>query len=185
MQYPSGHIKKSLLLLYLLTSATAYANNCQLQLSDTVINYGRVARAEMLEKQDGPNVSFGKRQMTLTVFCQKPTEMGLAVRDIKGADKFGFGDRGQLIIQTSNARLDGNPVNLAPMQTAGGISPESSATLTIKPGTTVVPVVAGQPVKGQNFSMQVEVDAKVDEIATRVRAETTWEGKLSFELLER
>ncbi|MGS0742726.1 hypothetical protein ACVBEF_12935 [Glaciimonas sp. GG7] len=155
-----------------------------MQLSETTIDYGRLTRGGMLENQSGPSLSLGKRQMTLTVTCQKPTGMWLKARGITGVDKFAFGSTGQLMIYLSHVQLDGAPVNLGLASTVGILPAESKATMVIGPGAIVAPTTAGEIVKGRHFSAQVEVDAIVDDATTRVGTETVIEGRVNFELVE-
>lgn len=164
----------------------AHTGNCQLQLSETTLDYGRVTRAAIME-QLGPAsiLSLGSRQIGLNVLCRQSAALALQVNGPGGLERFRFGDAGQFAMRLSDAVLDGRPVNLGLSQAGNQAVAAASASVLVSPGSTVVPMVAGQSAKGKNLSLQVHIDTGVTEAATRVRDRTTWRGKAIFEVLER
>lgn len=184
----SSHPLKSGLMLCILwagLAAGAHAENCQIQLSDTTVDYGSLTRAGIIGKSAaGPNVSLGDRQMTLNVMCQKATKIHLIVRGSTGQENFKFGDSGQFKMLLSDALLDGQQANLQSVQISDKQSLEPGATLAVTPGTELVPSIAGQQVTGKNLSLQVRINAEVTDIATKVRGQTTWEGSADFQVVE-
>jgi hypothetical protein len=167
-------------------AVNADAENCQLQLNETTLDYGNVTRASMLGNPgSAAGLSLGSRQITLNVLCQKSTAFALMVKGPGGLERFKFGDNGQFTMRLSGALLDGQPVNLGLSQAGSKIVTESSASVSGTPGSMVVPVVAGQSAKGKSLSLQARIDTAVSEAATRVRDRTTWQGNVTFEVLER
>lgn len=167
-------------------AVNADAENCQLQLAETTLDYGKVTRADMLGNPGAAaGLSLGSRQITLNVQCQESTAFALMVRGAGGLERFKFGDSGQFTMRLSGALLDGQPVNLGLSQAGSKIVAESSASLSVTPGSMVAPIVAGQSVKGKNLSLQARIDTVVTEAATRVRDRTTWQGNVTFEVVER
>ncbi len=162
------------------------AGNCQLQISNRTIDYGQMTRAELLERQASPSTfSLGKQSMTLTATCRQPALITLFFRGA-AADgaSYRFGNGGSFTLQLSGAQLDGKAVNLGKVKVAGQQPEIMSAAMALLPNDGAVPVSDERPVKGSNFSMNVEIEALVSAAGSRVADQTLWRGNGSFELIE-
>ncbi|WP_051516381.1 hypothetical protein [Herbaspirillum sp. RV1423] len=161
-------------------------DNCQMQISNTVIDYGKVTRAELLERQVSPTAfALGKQSMTLSATCRQPTLMTLYFRGAAGdANNFRFGNGGSFTLSLSTAQVDGRRVKLGNVNATGQQPDNMADTAVLAPGIGVVPVVDERTVKGTNFSVQVEIDTRVSGTASRVTDQTVWRGSGSFELVE-
>lgn len=166
--------------------AGAYGQNCQVQLSQTTLDYGTLSRAAILEKQGAaPGTSLGARELTLNVLCQQPTALALVVRGAAEQENFKLGDGGEFSMRLSDALLDGKPVNLRVSRTASKLAAESGVAVAVIPGATIELIAGGQPGRGKILSLQVHVDPKVTDAASRIRTRTTWQGNVIFTVVER
>lgn len=166
-------------------TANAFAENCQIQLSQTTLDYGNLTRAAIKDKQSSSQKSsLGDRALTLNVLCQQPTAMGLAIEGLGAQDGFKFGESGQFVMRLSDALLDGKPVNLGSSQASGTLVIKPSASVLVVPGSNVFPLNGEHLSKGKSLSLQVHIAPEVTEAATRVRAQTTWEGNAIFSVVE-
>ncbi|WP_144424067.1 DUF1120 domain-containing protein [Herbaspirillum hiltneri] len=175
----------------LLASASLHAlaapnDNCQMQISNTVIDYGQVTRAELLGRQVSPTAfALGKQTMTLSVNCRQPALMTIYFRGAAGdGNAYRFGNAGNFALNLSLAQLDGKRVKLGNVSVTGQQPDNMAETAVLSPGIGIVPVQDERTVKGSSFSVQVEIDTKVSGTASRVADRTTWRSSGSFELVE-
>lgn len=163
----------------------AGAANCDMKLSTPDIEYGQLSRADLdMQEIRVGTVSLGQRMATLTVVCERPTTMVLAVSGQQvNAEMFGFASQGHLGITIGNAQLDGRAVGLArsglPDQLAQGGAPS----LTFLPGESVSAVADGAQAIGQRLTAQITVDARVPPSELRVRAKTELRADVLLKLV--
>jgi len=169
-----------------LSTQAAPNDNCQMQISNPVIDYGQVTRAELLGRQVSPTaLALGKQSMTLSVNCRQPTLMTIYFRGAAGdGNRYRFGDSGNFVLNLSLAQLDGKRVKLGNVKVVGQQPDNMAETALLPPGVGVVPVQDERTLKGTSFSVQVEIDTRVSSTASRVADRTTWRSSGSFELVE-
>ncbi len=166
--------------------AGAHPANCQVQVSETTLDYGSLTRSAIMAKPAGADrASLGDRQMTLNVLCQEPTAIALMIRGPADQESFRFGEHGRFAVRLSDAMLDGRPVSLGVMQAATKIAPEENASVKVRPGSVVFPFTAERGMKAKSLSLQVHIEPVVSAAATRVRERTTWQGSAVFSVVER
>lgn len=167
------------------TSTMAMADNCQVQISNPVVNYGPVTRTQLLERQVSPmDISLGKHSVTLSATCKQATLMTMFFRATGEGNAYRFGNAGTFTLRLSQARLDGKTVNLGSVEAVGQppVTPVSSALL--RPGFGLAPMIDERQVKGLSFTATVEIDTRVLSTASRVPDRTEWRSTGTFELME-
>ncbi|MGA8136929.1 MULTISPECIES: hypothetical protein [Pseudomonas] len=163
-----------------LFSAPAGANDCTLSLSQSQIELGALRPGALAMAPGQPDLFLGTRRLSLNIACPWPTSMVLRFDGpAAGPQAFRFDRQGRFTVGLSNARLDGKPVSLASAQRPA----EASASHLMAPGQSLVVLARDLPAKGRFFSAQVEIDTHLPVSATRVRDETSVEGRGRFELL--
>lgn len=162
------------------------ADNCQLQISNQTIDYGQMTRAELMERKVSPSTfSLGKQSMTLTAVCRQPALITIFFRGAAAdGSSYRFGNGGNFTLQLSGAQLDGKAVNLGKVKVAGQQPEVMSAAMALLPNDGAIAVTNERPVRGNNFSMNVEVEARVSASGSRVADQTVWRGNGNFELIE-
>lgn len=172
---------KTVLWSLLLLSGHAWAaQECQLNLSETRLDFGLMNRAVALVP--GSERLLGERRLSLTLNCVQPTDMRLFYRGPgAGTERFRFTERGSYSLLVREAVLDGQAVELG-LLAAGGQSPVTTATtLAWRPEHGVVPMRNGEAVAGQSLSLQIEASAWAHEAALRVRDAVTWDTSGLFD----
>lgn len=161
-------------------------DNCQMQISNTVIDYGQITRAELLGRQVSPTAfALGKQTMTLSVNCRQPSLMTIYFRGAAGdGNGYRFGNAGNFVLNLSLAQLDGKRVKLGNVKVTGQQPDNMMETALLSPGVGIVPVQDERTLKGASFSVQVEINTSVSGTASRVADRTTWRSSGSFELVE-
>jgi hypothetical protein len=166
--------------------AGAQAANCEMQLSENAVDYGRLNRAELEDSSPAPNaVSLGKRRLTLNVICKQPAAIALRFNGAPAQDGGGyaFAGNGGFTVQMSNATLDGNSVALAKTDASGRSIQSPAASQYAVPGHGVAGVSGATLARGKHLVVGVEIEASMPRSAMRVRGETTLEGLGQLELI--
>lgn len=167
------------------TPAHAQASaRCDAQLSESLVDYGRLTRAQLLERQPDPaRASLGKRLVALTAVCAERTAMALSFQGAAADDTgFRFAANDRFTLRIVQAQLDGKPVRLAASHAdATGSAPSSL----LRPGDRLSPMDGAGLAQGQRLTVQLEIEPFVRAAATRVAVESTWEGAGRFEVLGR
>jgi hypothetical protein len=162
--------------------AWAQPDDCQLNLSQPVLDYGLMNRAIRLDTT--PERSLGERRLNLNLSCSQPTDMSVFYRALAAtAERYHFAERGSYEMRIGDGVLDGQSVDLGLISSVGQTPTETASSLTWRPEHGVVPVRAGVPVQGRHFSAQVQVTAWVQEQAMQVRDAVIWETTGEFDAI--
>ncbi|NVZ22923.1 DUF1120 domain-containing protein [Pseudomonas costantinii] len=165
----------------LLLSTNAWsADECQLNLSETRLDFGLMNRAVALI----PSAErlLGERRVSLTLNCPQPTDMSVFYRGLGvGAERFRFTERGSYGLKVRDAVLDGQAVELGLIAGAGQAPVVTATTLAWRPEHGIVPMRGGLPVTGRSLSVQIDASAWAREEASRVRDAVTWETSGLFD----
>lgn len=161
-------------------SALASTDECQLNLSQPMLDYGLMNRA--IRPDSTPERNLGERQLSLSLNCSHPTDMSLFYRAMAAtATRFHFADRGSYQVRIRDAVLDGRPVDIGLISGVGQVPVQTASNLTWRPDHGVVPVQSGVPLQGRTFSAQLELTAWVREQGMQVRDAVTWETSGVFD----
>lgn len=159
-----------LLLAVVLMAGEARADDCQLSLSRSQIDYGLVRPDQQ---------TLGARMLHLSIACTDPSTMALRLNGVAAnGEGYRFGSQGRIAFSIKHARLDGQLVEWATPSVAG-----EHTTARLVPGQIRVAQSAGQPAMGRRLTAQVEIEATLPAAALRVRGETQLEGRAIFELV--
>ena len=176
-------LKPVLLSLSLLLGTNAWGmDECQLNLSETRVDFGLMNRAAT----QGPAAErlLGERRLSLSLNCPNPTDMSLFYRGLAGSgERFQFTPRGSYSLRASAALLDGQSVELGLLPGIGQPAVSTGATLGWRPEHGIVPMRAGVPVSGRSLSLQLEVSAWAGEEALRVSDAVTWDTSGVFDAI--
>jgi len=164
----------TLMLSALTPQARALADECQLTLSQSVLDYGLMNRAT---RANTPGErSLGERRLSLNLNCPQPTDMTLFYRAMAAtAERFRFAEHGSYTVRMSDAVLDGQPVDLGLISAVGQVPEAVASSLLWRPQQAIVPVRGGVAVQGQSLSAQLELTAWAQEKASQVRDAIVWE----------
>lgn len=159
----------------LLTVFEVSAAECRLSVSQPHIDYGPLRPGTT---HDSRGIPLGKRLVRLNVTCPDDRLIALRFRGVPAdAQGFGFGRHGRFDVSLQQPLLDGQPMELAPMNSRTERSGQ------LRPDQALVVLKAGQPIAGRVFSAQVQVDTYLSHTAPAVRDKTLLEGGGRFELV--
>lgn len=157
----------------------AWADDCQFNLSQPVLDYGLMNRA--IRPDAAPERNLGERRLSLNLSCSQAIDLSLFYRAMAAtAERFYFAERGSYQMRIRDAVVDGQSVDLGLIAAMGQAPVETASSLIWRPEHGVVPVQAGVPVKGHSFSAQLELTAWVQEQGMHVRS-VTWESTGLFD----
>ncbi|WCM50409.1 DUF1120 domain-containing protein [Pseudomonas sp. WJP1] len=160
--------------------AEASVDDCQLNLSQPVLDYGLMNRA--IRPDSVPERNLGQRQLSLNLSCPQPIDMSLFYRATAAtAERFRFAERGSYQVRVRDAVLDGKSVDIGLIAAAGQPPKETAANLIWRPGHGVAPIHAGASLQGRHFSVLLELSAWVQEQGMQVRDAVTWEASGVFD----
>ncbi|MBV6827100.1 DUF1120 domain-containing protein [Pseudomonas sp. PD9R] len=152
----------------------AQADECQFNLSQTLLDYGLMNRA--IRQDATSDRTLGERRLSLNLHCSQPTDMTVLYRAITAtAERFRFDERGTYEMRIGDAVLDGQSVDLGLIAGVGQVPTETASSLIWRPEHGIVPVQAGVAVQGHNFSAQLVLTAWAQEQALQVRDAVVWE----------
>ncbi|UUN89813.1 DUF1120 domain-containing protein [Pseudomonas extremorientalis] len=158
------------------------ADECQLNLSQTHVDFGLMNRAVALVP--APERLLGERQLSLTLNCPRPTDMSVFYRGLAaGPGRFRFTELGSYGLQVRDAVLDGQAVELGLIAGPGQAPSAVSARLSWQPDHGVVPMRGGVAVTGRNLSLQLDASAWASEDAVRVSDAVSWDTAGLFDAL--
>lgn len=170
---------KRLLLLGLalgaIVQSRAHADECQLTLSQSRLDFGVMNRA--VQRNSGAEIVLGERRLSLNLNCPTPTDMHVFYRALAAtAERYRFTERGSYRVHISDAVLDGQAVELGLTGGQGQAPSARGRTLDWRPDQAIVPLRDGAPTTGSSFSAQLLVNAWAQADALQVRDAVTWEA---------
>ena len=166
-----------------LLSANAWAGDeCQLNLSESRLDFGLMNRAVALVPS--PERLLGERRFNLTLNCPEQTDLSVFYRGLAAsAQRFRFTERGSYGLRVRDAVLDGQAVELGLLPGSGQPPVVTGAELQWRPEHGIAPMRNGVPVKGRSLSLHIDASAWATEQAARVRDAVTWETSGLFDAI--
>lgn len=157
----------------------ATAQECAMTVSQPLVDYGQIQRAQLLEgARAGQHLLVGTRVITLNLSCAENAAMALSFNgEAVGSEGYRFAQGGLFTLKVLSAQLDGQPVRMV-MRTAGASAQGVDDQL--RPGVSLVPVGSSQIARGAKFSAQIEVKTYVHERDTEARSRNEWGGGGQF-----
>ena len=185
------HRSRSLALLVAISlallwrSPQAAATECNLQLSENELDYGRITRSEIA---DGAlthvNLPLNKRHVALTAICPQVTEMTLFFRaPATDADSFRLADGGSFTVHIERALLDGKPVSLGDIRAIGESPLRVGNGMLLRPDHGAQLFADGHAAKGSQLSLQLVIQPRINAAASKRRDEITWYEQGVFEMV--
>jgi len=164
----------SLWLLMGVVSAAHAMDECQLNVSDPLVDFGLMSR--IAQDDSALERPLGERRLSLTFSCPDAEDMSLFYRALAAnPQRLQFTEHGSYILQASSGVLDGRSVELGLLPARGQPPSSSGAVLDWRPGHGIAPLQHGAVLLGKHFSLQLTLRAWADTAATHVRDATTWE----------
>jgi hypothetical protein len=150
--------------------------DCTMQLNPMVLDFGSQTRDGLQASNGGAALSFGSRRMHLNVQCSEPQPMGLRFEaPAVDAQHYRFGP-GILQMRLLSARLDGQTVNW--FRESDG----AQNVALLRPGDRIRPRLDGQPLAGQHWRLELDIETLLSPQATRVRDITPYQASGRFQL---
>jgi hypothetical protein len=171
-----------LLALLFAPAVRAQGKPCDIVLSTTQVDYGRLSRALMPADADG-HIELPVRSVRMHIQCPEARDMTVVFQGAPAdGDRFRFMEHGRFVLRLRDGRLDGAPVDLAEMHLGQAELSRAGATQSWRPGHGVAPVRNGQPIVGREFSATFDIVAQVDDEALTVADAARWSATGSIEL---
>ncbi|WP_368566227.1 hypothetical protein [Pseudoxanthomonas sp. UTMC 1351] len=163
--------------------APAWAAECQLQISESELDYGSRTRAELIGERYHRDASpLPPRQVMLTAVCDQPSSMAFFYRGVAADEtRFRFGD-GDFTLHVDQALVDGEPVMLGQVGASDDAPMQADMAKALQPHHGVMPMRDGQAAIGKRFSARIVVQPSIKAIAP-LREETLWHETGYFELV--
>jgi hypothetical protein len=155
-------------------ATSAQERTCEVTLSATQVDYGRLSRAMLAVDAQG-SLALPSRTVGLHVRCPEAHDMSVYFRSpAADANGYRFADHGRFSLRLRDALLDGVPVELGLVHRDGTAPSRTGATLPWLPDRGLAPLKDGQIVTGREFSAQVEIETHVDDRALTVSDAARW-----------
>ena len=175
-------VKPVLLCTGLLLGLNAWADECQMNLSEPTLDFGLMNRA--VAGIPTAERLLGERRLSLTLNCPNASDMHLFYRAMaSSAERFRFTDLGSYSLRVSDAVLDGQAVELGLLAGRGQPVVASGANLLWRPEHGIVPLRAGVPVSGRSLSLQLQTSAWASAAAARVNDAVDWDTRGVFDAI--
>ena len=157
-------------------------SSCEILLSTTQVDYGRLSRVTMPEAPHG-RLDLPARTVGMQVRCPDPQDMTVLFRGVPAdEDEYRFSDSGRFALRLRDGRLDGAPVDLGRVDPETGVPTRSGPSLPWHPSQGLAPLKNGRPAAGREFSANIDIVAQVDDRAFTVADAARWIAPGSVEL---
>jgi hypothetical protein len=164
-------------------SGGAWANDCQIMLTQPVVDYGAFNPHTLKATAKSSLASLGKRVMQLNVMCADARNMAVTFHGVaSGLESYQLSDKGEFDLTLKDAHLDGELVLLGSVSSVGEVPNESRNAVKLRPGKYLVPVLHQQLKTGKTLSVSVELDARLFVDGLNIRDAVIFEGQGNFEV---
>lgn len=166
-------LQKSLLVTLLLYGVplTAIASDCRLQINPSPLDYGTLDRTRLAPGT--PGLPLIEKTAQLSLSCSEATDLSLFyTANALDSERFDLAAAGHYRVRALDAFVDGERVDLAPLDQPGAMPGPAAGPLNWQPRNGVIPVRAGKAVQGRSLSMTLALDAELVAKAFEVREST-------------
>ncbi|EGQ7354093.1 hypothetical protein I6C92_003678 [Escherichia coli] len=166
--------------------AWADSDDCQISVSQAVVDYKIIRRDDIVTSQQGWN-KFPERDVMVNVSC--PDEQQMAVQVLGNAGEQGrfiFGNRGGVGFKINSLTLDGSEYDVGKTRDLVNFLPEGNVTspIYIRNNESIIGVKNGIPVKGKQMSISVTLFPVInDSMFTGVSDNTELSAEITWRLL--
>lgn len=168
-----------LLLAAGLISAEAARAECQIQLSESQVNYGQMNRGDLLTLPGNSLTSGELRfaeeyELGVTIHCDRPTPLALQfIGPLKDSDSYRFGKNGRATLILHDVMIDDRQVQIASAR-------NRDVSMAFPPGSELWFWKEGGPVTGTTLHGKVSIISWIPSDETRVNERQNWQLNGSF-----
>lgn len=182
------NIQRLAALLLLALPCLSFADDCQLTLSQQVVDYHQMRRDNIVSSQQSWN-KMPEKDINVSVYCPEKQQMATLLQGASGQKgHFQFGQNGGVAIKVSNLTLDGKSYNVGKIIDQVNFTPENDngTSLYIHNNEAIVAVENGNVPSGQQMNFTVTIFPVLnDSVFNHISDQTTLESDLSWQLLKK
>ena len=173
-------------LLALMLPGHAYAEDCQITLSQPEVAYRQMRRDDIVSTQQNWH-KMPERDINISVYCPEKQQIATLLQGTAGEKgRFYFGQKGGVAIKISNMTLDGKSYNVGKTSDLVNFTPENDtgASLYYRNNEVVIAVENGKVPSGQQMNFTVTVFPVLNDSAFSNNADqTNLESDLTWQVL--
>ncbi|KHN51566.1 DUF1120 domain-containing protein [Pectobacterium fontis] len=156
---------------------------CNLSVSNPVVDYGIMSRWQLQDLARG-SVSPGMRSLMFNAVCPYTRTIKLLVQG-EGGERgdLRYGEHGVTRLRLMDVQLDGHAVELRTLTSTGELKNGGSHAMMLTPGTQLIPVLDGRPVRGKALTARLEIQPILAESEAQVSSPLRSESMLTFSLI--
>lgn len=181
-------IQRLATLLLLALPCFSYAEECQLTLSQQVVDYHQMRRDNIISSQQSWN-KMPEKEINVSVYCPEKQQMATLIQGASGQKgRFQFGQNGGVAIKVSNLTLDGKRYNVGKTTDQVNFTPEndSGASIYVRNNEAVIAVENDKVPSGQQLNFTVTIFPVLNDSAfNHIADQTVLESYLSWQLLKK
>ncbi|MEG4670387.1 hypothetical protein UXO78_03650 [Enterobacter cloacae] len=182
------NIQRLAALLLLALPCLSYADDCQLTLSQPVVDYHQMRRDSIVTSQQSWN-KMPEKDINVSVYCPEKQQMATLLQGASGQKgRFQFGQNGGVAIKVSNLTLDGKSYNVGKTTDQVNFTPDTDngSSLYIRNNEAVVAVENGRVPSGQQMNFTVTIFPVLNDSAfNHISDQTALETDLTWQLLKK
>ena len=182
------NIQRLAALVLLVLPGLSYAEECQLTLSQQVVDYRQMRRDNIISSQQSWN-KMPEKEINVSVYCPEKQQMATLVQGASGQKgRFQFGQNGGVAIKVSNLTLDGKSYNVGKTTDQVNFTPEvdNGASLYLHDNEAIIAVENGQVPSGQQMNFTVTIFPVLNDSAfSHISDQTTLESDLSWTVIKK
>ncbi|WP_414455433.1 hypothetical protein [Enterobacter quasiroggenkampii] len=167
-------------------AATAHAEDCQITLSQPVVDYHEMRRDNI----DKPQQNWHKmadRTLNVNVYCPQPQQMAVLLQGTAGdKGRFTFGQSGGMAVKIDEMTVDGKNYTVGKTVDQLNFTPQSGtpSPFYVRNNEAVIAVDNNQVPSGQQMNFRVTLSPVLDDSAfSRITDQTALESDLTWTLL--
>lgn len=182
------NIQRLAALLLLALPCLSYADDCQITLSQQVVDYHQIRRDNIVKTQQSWN-KMPEKDINVSVFCPDKRQMATLLQGSAGQKgRFLFGQNGGVAIKVSNLTLDGKSYSVGKTTDQVSFTPvqEDASSPYIRNNEAIIAVENGQVPMGQQMNFTVTIFPVLsDDAFNRISDQTTLESDLTWRILSK
>lgn len=170
----------------LIMPGLSYAEDCQITLSQPIVNYNTIHK-DTLEKKEQGWYQMAETEVNLNVICPQPQQMAVMLRgtSVQGSD-FLFGKNGEIVVKIDAMTVDSKSYTLGKTVDEINFTPQKGTTtpLYMQDSEAVIALDNRTVPTGQQMSFRVTLTPKLKESAfASLQDQATLENNLTWSLL--
>ncbi|EOX7389251.1 hypothetical protein ACOMQZ_002442 [Enterobacter quasiroggenkampii] len=167
-------------------AATAHAEDCQITLSQPVVDYHEMRRDNIDKTQQNWH-KMADRTLNVNVYCPQPQQMAVLLQGTAGdKGRFTFGQPGGMAVKIDEMTVDGKNYTVGKTVDQLNFTPQSGtpSPFYLRNNEAVIAVDNNQVPSGQQMNFRVTLSPVLDDNAfSRITDQTALESDLTWTLL--